>query len=473
MKKIEQIFIEDSEGNFNSIDRDSFLKLVKEANDVQDLELGDSVHPADQVVEGIVSLVEQGDELQDELSELQPIYDYVSEVLKSSNEYLEKQKSAEQEEKERKKKEKEEEKERKEKEKAELAERQSNLMQALGKGSNKAQSAFKKELESLKAGLPKGISIVQNDSKGFGLEFEEGITDDQLGAATGYFLQKEENSKFMQHTAGFFVGELCNRMVSLGIYPSKLQAAKAISLKAEEQGRKVHPRGIESYARMAERIPMKYRNSEVVDKAYLELANAKKVKKTEGESKEEFAKRRDGYEKERLEIAEKLANNEISEVKDVKESINKMQIKYGVKDAPNPEKKTTGDYLRIYFLGTEYIENLDSVHEDESVVFQEKGSEDQLVYKVSELKEMVENARLNLVNALINFDKSGTEITLSDLKKGSKKMEVPEVDLKGKPTGKSRTVNVDVFPRPFFDVPKAEKAEEKSKKDKKASSEEE
>lgn len=472
MKKIEKLFIEDENGEFGEIDRETFLKMIKEENNVQDLELGEAVHPADEVVKGIVGLVESGDELQDELSDLQPVYDYVLEKVTASKEYIDSQKEAERAEREQKKKEREEEKARKEKEKAELEARQTGLMSALKKGTDKAQTSFKKELESLKAGLPKGIEIVANDKKGFGLQIDDGISDEQLGAATGYFLQKEENSKFMQHTAGFFVGELCNRMVAIGVYPSKMQAAKAIATKAEEYGKKVHPRGIESYARMAERIPVEYRNSEIVDKAYLELANAKKAKKHDGEDKDAFKKRTEAYEKARLEIAEKLSDGEISEVKDVKEKINEMQIKYGLKEAPDPEKKSTGDYLKIYFLGREYIENLDSVHEDDSVVFQAKGSSDELVYKVSELKEMVENARLNLVNTLINFDHSGTEITLSDLKKGTAEIDIPEVDLKGKPTGKTRKDEINVFPRPFFDVPKADKKED-VKKSRKGGSEEE
>jgi hypothetical protein len=468
MKKNETVFVADENGEFAEVERSNFIKFLIEKHDVQDLDLEGAVHSKEEVAKGILGLVEEGAELMDSLSDLQHVYDDVVEILTASKEYVDSQKDAAKEEKEAKKKEKEEERAKAEEEKKNLEKRQTSLMNFLKKGTDKASAVFKKDLEALKKGLPEGIEIASSEH-GFGLNISKDITDAQLGAATGFFLQREVDSRFMQNTAGFFVGQLCNHFVKIGVYPSRMQAAKAICTKAEEQGKKIHPRGIESYARMDERIPLEFRNSEVVDKAYLELANAKKVKKADGEEKVTFKAREEAYENERLKIAKKLADGEITEVKDVKELISDMQIKHGLKEAPDPSKKSVGDYLRTYFLGRECVEQLAGVHEADSVVFQEKGGADELTYSTSDLDEMVEEARLNLVNVLFEYKHTtGETVTLADLIEGKKEMDVPVVDLKGKDTGEKKKSSVSVFPRPFFYVPKTEKKEEAKEEEEEA-----
>lgn len=457
------LFIEDENGEFVEVEVKALVKELLENYIKEDVTLDDSVYPKEEAAKGIVEFVQEGNDLPEELDMLSEAYEFVKDAFTKSEEHVTSLKDAEKEEAERKKAEREAAKKEKEEQEKNRELAQSKFLKALKKGSDKAAKGFKAELEKLGAGLPEGVQIVANDRSGFGLKIGEEVTEAQLGNVTGYFLQRERNSAFMQNTFGFLVGALCNTMVERGVYVSKIKASEAIAEQSKEGGGPgIGSKVIQAYARMDERIPLECRNSEIADRAYLELANAKKAKKAEGESKDDFKAREKAYEADRLKIAEKLKEGELQDSKQVRDEINKIQIKHGLKEAPDPEKKSTGDYLRIYFFGSEYLANLTGVHEEDAVVFQPKDSADELAYSVADLKEMVEEARLNLTNALVNYTKNGVEVTLSDLKKGEKKMEVPKLDLKGKPTGDTATKSVPVYPLPFFHVPEPEPKEEET-----------
>lgn len=462
--------IEGKDGN-EELNESAFKAYVEKETGIKPIKMesedGEEEFSVEDIIDGVLQLVESGSELNDSFpDEVGEVYNFVKEAITESKRLKEAAKDEAKALKEAAKLAKEKEKEEAEKAKAQLGERQNKLFKYIKKGADKAAKQFEGAVQSFAKGLPKGITISENSHKGFGIVVEEGVSEADMAVATGYLLQQSENSEAMARTSGFLFGDLCNHFVAIDLFPSRIQAAKFISEKALENGKKISQRGIESYARMSDRIALEHRNTDIVDKAYLTLANAKVPKKEEKEDKKSYAKRIEEYENDRTAIAEKLAAGEVTEVKEVADLVNEMQVKHGLKQAKDPAQKSITDHLRTFFLGTIYLEKLVGVFEEGEIQFQEKGSSDVLGYEASDVAEMVENARGNLLNSLVSYKTKGVEITLEELENGEAAFDVPKIDkLSGKPTGKTVVKMVPVYPRPFFDVPKPEKKEEKGGSD--------
>lgn len=463
MSEKTKTYLIEKDGETEELNETALKAYVQEQTGVKSIKMESDegegeVVPAEDIIDGVFQLVESGSELDDSFpDEVGEVYNFVKEVMTNSKKLKEAAKDAAKAEKEARRLAAEKAKEEEERKKAELGERKNKLFKFIKKGADKAAKQFEGAVQSFAKGLPKGITISENSHKGFGIVIEEGVNESDMALATGYLLQQSENSEAMARTSGFLFGDLCNHFVAIDLFPSRIQAAKFISEKALENGKKISQRGIESYARMSDRIALEHRNTDIVDKAYLTLANAKVPKREDGEDKKAYAKRLEEYENDRSEIAEKLANGEVSEVKDISELVNDMQVKHGLKQAKDPAQKSVSDHLRTFFLGTIYLEKLVGVFEEGEIHFQEKGSKDVTFQDAAEVAEMVENARGNLINSLVSYKTKGVEVTLEELENGEAAFDVPKIDtISGKPTGKTVVKMVPVYPRPFFDVPKSE-----------------
>lgn len=429
-----------------------------------------------EVIENLASQVFSGKVQVDRKSEVMKDFaDHLAQIEKdfaASKEFDKNQKDAKEKEKEAKKKAKEEEEARKNK-------LQSIFGTSAVAGFQKANEDFKSELEAMKDSLPDGVTIESSDG-GFGIVIEDGATEETIGKALGYFMGLDQNVGFKANLVQFLVGDIANASFSLGLYKSMRDTGLAISEKVRKDlGKKLSPRNVESYARMARTIPAHLRNAEVDATAYLALSDVPrifpdKLKKNDGESDasfkirvEEAKKESEAHEARRMEIAENLARGyieieieegdgkkivkqDLTSRKDVLPLIEKLKIESGFIEAPDPDappKKTASDWFRQYFVCSFAKENFLGVHTKDAVVFQGETEATTQTYTKAELTDLIEEAKNNLVNLLYGDALPALMEGSVKLKKKVTKDGKIVKDDKGEPVWEEYEKNV--YPKPF------------------------
>jgi hypothetical protein len=465
------------------LSKEEYAKHILKSNEVPDMTWAEEDGskgslPAAEVVTNLINAGLKGKDLLADANEaLEPFTDLIKQInaeIKASEEFVKEQKNAKEKEKENAKKEKE--------EKAKALEKARSIFgDSAVIGAKQAQDDFKSELEALKDGMPDGVTI-KASGEGFGVVIEEGASEEKIGQALGYLMAQEDNTVLKANVVQFLVGDIANSAFQLGLYKSMRSAGEEISEKVLKSiGKKLSPRNVESYARMARTIPSEFRNPRVDATAYLALSDAPrifpdKLKKEEGESDSSFKKRKedaaaqsDAYEAKRLEIAEHLAKGyievevekdgktetvrqDLTSRKDVLPLVEKLKIEGGFKEEGDEteHKKTAADYLRQFFVATFAIENFEGVHKKGVAVFHTQESEAVTVeYTHAELVDMIEEAKNNLINIFYgdNLPKiMKGEVTLEKKKVGDDKKIVK--DDKGNPV--METYTKKVYPKSVF-----------------------
>lgn len=442
---MKEIHIINNDGEVTeTFDASAYAKHILSENDVPDMtwEEGDVTKTleARDVVTNLVKWAFSEKDLKDSptLEPYRDLFSSMQEDVKASKAHA----SAEKEEKAKQKKEEKEKKEKEKKEKEEKAAELAKAQEIFGDqavvGFEKATDDFKSEVENLGAGLPEGFTITA-EGQGCRLDVSENATAESMGEGLGYLMAQEHNTTVKASVLQFLVGDAANAATALGLYKSMIQAGKAISEKVKEKtGKSLSPRNIESYARMAYRIPTELRNPNVDVTAYLELANSPsinprkgvyKVTREEGESKKDYEERvkevedkSNKYEKERLEIAKKLAKGylekevevdgkkkkvkkDITSRKDVIPLVNDLKVEWGFKEKEDPGKKSKGEWLIRYFYADFLINKFDGVHEDGKIMTHDPDSEATVITReVGDLVDLKEQAEGNLINMLFGDD---------------------------------------------------------------------
>lgn len=451
----DQLHIINEEGEYvKSISKSEFVNLVIEKYDPAELVWDENEPAMDQktVTLNLVTKVMAGDPLGDDdsLDSYREMYTELEEMVKASNSFEENQKKEKEKEKEAKAKEKEEKAKAKEEEEKKLAAARSIFGTSAVAGYNKAEDEFRTELENMKGNLPKGITL--NMDEGFGIDVAEGADASTIGEALGYFMAQESFASTKAGVVQFIIGDLANKSMELGLYKSMRVAGEAISAQVLESAhKKLSPRNIESYARMARTIPAELRNPKVDATAYLALSDAPRIysdqkppKKEDGESREDYAERikqlkaeSEKYEEARMDIARSLRDGyievevevdgetktekvDLTSRKDVLPLVEKLKIKGGFVDPDEAPKKTVGDWLRQFFNADFAVRHFEDIHEEGKVVYHTVESEAATVsYSHSDLVDLKEEAENNLVNILFGDDlpkiKEGT-VTLQKVK---------------------------------------------------------
>lgn len=427
-----KILKKNEKGEIIELSESEFLNEFEKEHDVPAYEDddGNSMEP-EQVVHSLYKLACEGKDLPEPVADYSDVYDAMREAIKESKDLDKEKKEAAKKEKEEAKAKKEKEEQEK-KEKAEKLEKRRNVfLEGATSGLKEAGDSFREELTSFKSKLPKGIEIKFGDDSTFGLSIDDDVSDEDLSSTLGLLIGGQENSEFMANAHQFFIGEVANKLVDRGIYDSMIQCGKALSEKVfEELGKKLSPRNIESYARMAKRIPMEYRNPKADPTAYLAISEIpypkKPSKKDYEDDKEGFAKAKKEHEelsekidKERLELAAKVKQGSVT-VKDdegnevevdltsrksVTPLVDEIKFENKLKERPDPDKKTAADHYRIIAESQIMLEHFVGIHKKGKVVVHPSNDSDVTgEFTEKELNERIEESKNALINMLYGDD---------------------------------------------------------------------
>lgn len=335
----------------------------------------------------------------------------------------------------------------KKKEEAALEKRQSAFVTGGVKGVEKADRDFVKSIQDVQKSLPKGITVVANDSEtGYGIAVAEGVTEAQIGEAIGYLTRSDENSEYARGAFQSFIGDLANAAVDSGIYKSMIKAGKALSDKVKETtGRVLGGRSIERFARLSLRCPTELRDISKPSTLYVRVSDMSSPKRdvaADGtkEDKAVYDKRVAAHEEDRKllftaikdgKVTDKKGNDHpVESVDDVNALVQQVQIKHKVILPPDPNKRSVGFWLKQFFFAQNALANLVGAIEDGVAIFADEKGTDTIgaakVTKISvaELNTLSEQAK----NALETELYTGREIDLSHYMAGTRTINRAKVE---------------------------------------------
>lgn len=432
-KKLTEFLLEGAGDEIKAIDRSTLVAMIVEEHGVEPYthdENTPTVQPK-QIVESLLTKAEAGAGNPDETPQYQEVYDALEEIVTFTANKLEAEKESKEKEAAEKKAAKEAEKKAKEEAKAAIVARREAFLAKAQEGASHAQEDFIQDLQNLKDGLGDGIKINVNEDGTFGATFDEGVTEVALASGIGYLLSRQESSTFLNNSLQFIIGDVALKAVETKLFPSMIQCGKALSSQLATVGITLHGRNVENYSRMAARVPMELRNAKVDPTAYLEVARAGAPqiprKKEDNETDESFKKRvaeanakKDAFEADRGEVIKLLKqgyyeteveieddNGEITTEKkkvelksksDVAPLLEEVQVKHGLKEVKDPNKKTASDYANAYFHADFALEYLLGIHEKDTVVYAAVDGKGTVSVTKQQLMDTKEEAKNNLIN---------------------------------------------------------------------------
>lgn len=457
-KKVSEVIVTNEAGEqakLSLIDYRKHLLATHKVEAYKDEESGLEFE-APKVVQNIVKNLSEGKEVDPQLAAAYPelIKQVEDDIALTIGNKEDKKKKAEEE--KAKKEEEKAKKEAEEKAKEEqLAVTRGTLLESVNAGSDAAAQDFMTELKSFGEQMPEGISIVKVGD-GFGLEVAEGATIEQIGSAMGYFMQKSETTAWIGNQLHFWIGDMVGVLVNRGLFATAKDASVYFSdMLKTKYAKNLSSGNIDSYKRMAERTLPALRNPRVDTTAYLAVSNMPILKKNDKEEVSDFQARQKAYDKDRLEIQEKLSKGEITARKEAKELVDKALIKHGLKEAPEENKVTVSELLRDFFHLTVAKEHLLDVHSKGVAIYADGEN------KYSLTEEQIETQLSEITAQLQNLFYTDTKnnINLKDYVRGYREEEKEVVigkDGEGKNIVEKQKTKVQVYPRPFFQVAKPE-----------------
>lgn len=456
-KKVSEVIVTNEAGEqakLSLIDYRKHLLANHEVAAYKDEESGLEFE-ATKVVQNIVKNLSEGKEVDPSLAAAYPelIKQVEDDIALTIGSKEDKKKKAEEE--KAKKEEEKAKKEAEEKAKAEqLALTRGTLLESVNAGSDAAAQDFVSELKTFGASMPEGVSV----NKEGGLDVAADATVEQIGSAMGYLMQKAETSAWLGNQLHFWIGDMVGVLVNRGLFATAKDASNYFSdMLKTKYGKSLSAGNIDSYKRMAERTLPTLRNPRVDTTAYLAVSNMPILKKNDKEEVSDFQARQQAYDKDRLEIQEKLSKGEITARKEAKELVDKALIKHGLKEAPEENKVTVGELLRDYFHLTTAKENLLDVHSKGVAIYADGENkypltEEQIETQLSQITAQLQN---------IFYTDTKNNINLKDYVRGYREEEKEVVvgkDGEGKNIVEKQKTKVQVYPRPFFEVKKPEAA---------------
>lgn len=305
-------------------------------------------------------------------------------------------------------------KEKEEKATAQLAV-QTTFVENLATGIKTADSEFESDLIGIKTNLPTGITVIQK-GHGFGILIDKDTTQEDVGMAMGYLIQKSENSSLIGNQLQFWVGDMVASVTESGLFATAKDAGKFISdLLLKNYGKTLTASNIDANKRMAQRTPIELRNPRADSTAYLYISNAKLPKIGSDESKEDFKKRLDVFNQDIIDLQTKLASGEVLKRKDIMPLLDSVLIKNGIKEAPDGNNEpSVSQRLAQYFHACFALENLVGVHKKDEIHY--KDAESIKFYTKLEMEDVKAEAEAALANVFYSSEKKG--ITIKDICRG-------------------------------------------------------
>lgn len=398
-----KLFVFDEDGNAAEILMKDYKKQIVEELKVKPYEGTEAILKPLEIVDTIITLkcAAIPADLPEELSNYTKLEKRIINDLDAHEKHVKSVKEAAEGEAAKKKAEKEAAK-KKEEEALALAEKRQGVLQAgISSGFEAAEGQFIEELNNLKGSLPSGVKLTaKKDGNGIGVVLEKGIKEEDLGNALGQLMGRQDSSAFMANSLQFVIGDLLNASVEMGIYASGIKGGQAISkFLMETSGKSIVGRMIESYGRMARRVPTELRNPRVDPTAYLCVSDAKVPAKKDGEDDKAYEKRKKEFEANRKEVLKKLAKGEVTKRKEVVPLVEELAYNAGTKERPDPNvvKMTTKDWLDQYFHCNIAIRKLLGKHTEGVVTYVSKSGK---LYELDkeQLTTMRDEAESNLCN---------------------------------------------------------------------------
>ena len=230
-------------------------------------------------------------------------------------------------------------------EKAEAEAAQLKVVESFADSMGKGAEATKKVAVGFLDGIRKSFPSTIKVDAGGKVEISDKASVEDVGVAFGAAIQFNQTAEVTGNMLGFIIGELTNAAVAAGIYATKKDCAADIAERLSNSKIKtLSVKSIENLARVAERIPSDKRNEEAPATVYHHIANVKQPKIKEGESEAKFKTRKEKYATQIDAILDKVKDGQITEVKQVKEAIDALQKKSGLK---SDATYTVADYTKI------------------------------------------------------------------------------------------------------------------------------
>jgi hypothetical protein len=383
MKEITKIYITDeTSGQVTEIEGSKYANDFARQHSVPG---HDGLEP-EQVVTGLISMAAAKADLPDGAESFATFYETIKEVVEESEKLkkeFDKQAEAA---KAKADEEKKAAAEAKKQEKADLENRQNIFLVAASSAMSKADDDLREQLVDMKNHLPTGIGLHVSETGGFSMTFESDVKEADLASAIGYMAGQERNNSLLRGAYQFCIGELANELMKRGLYPSMIKCAAALSEKVAADGFNLNGRLIESYARMAVRIPEEMRNPKADSTAYLVVSDMPyppKPSAAKFPDKKELEVAKAEWEKEKVKVDEERAylagllkqgsytfkdedGKEITKPmltkSDIQPMVDKAKVKLGLKKEADENKKTVSWWLRQFYEASMYWELFQGIH---------------------------------------------------------------------------------------------------------------
>jgi Sec-independent protein translocase protein TatA len=425
----ESIYIKKEEGEIEEISITKFLSDFEKEEEVPNYVSpdGDENHnmDAETVVKSLYMLAVGGKDLPEQVEDYSDYYKTMKTAVKKSAEYAKAKKEEAEAAKKAEADAKENEKKAKEEAKAKTELRRNAFLDAAGLGFSKSEDRFRDELVALRENLPEGVSIVVGDGDSFAMNFSDDVTEESLSTALGYMFNAQSQNEFMANAYQFLIGDIANELMSRGVYDSMIQCGKALeSMILSKFNKKLSGRNVESYARMAKRIGIEYRNAKADPTAYLAISDmpyTPKPTKSEYPDKGDLKLKMHEWEKEAAKIdAERIrlaailkaggvtekdseGNEAFVEIlgrKEILPLVHKVKVAFGTAKDEDPGKMTVTDHMRQWCEAQLILDNFLGVHKKNVVIVHPGNDKATVELSKQDLLDLIESSKNSIVNMI-------------------------------------------------------------------------
>lgn len=458
------VLTNDESGENYEVSRKDYEKQVIAKHEVKGMtntESGKEVSAAtivEHIVKNVMKDVDIDEAIANEYSEL---IDAVKSDIKQHTENVEKAKGNKEAEKEAKKKEKEEEAAKEKAAAEERAKRQEGFLAEAKTGADTAAGEFKETAKQLIENLPPSITLVQ-DGAGYGLNFAEDISDEDLSRGFGYMLQSAQNNQFLANQLQFWLGDMVILFLARDLFQTAKEAGAAVN-KLLPPSQQYAPSIMDQFKKMSERTPIALRNPHASPSAYLALANVKLPKKGDKEDQATYEKRLASFKEGREEMQKKLATGEWTTNKEVKAVLEDFEVKHGLKEKKSEEIIPIGFYFKQLYFAERGLELVGAQGVKGKTVYRD--GDDKYELTEEELTDLRDGARSKLDAVFYSSNKDG--YTFKDYLEGQfiQKVKGAKADGKGGAQKTEEEVAVPLFPKVFWEIQKTEEEKPEEKKE--------
>ena len=273
--------------------------------------------------------------------------------------------------------------------------------ESLSAGAESTKEATMGFLSAIKDAFPESVQLGASGQ----ITISKDASVEDVGKAFGAAIQFDQATKLAGNMLSFVIGELTNAAVEAGVYPTKKACAADIAERLEKaKVKSLSVSAIENFSRMAERIPVEKRNDEVPATVYQTIACVKQPKQKKGESNSEFNKRKKKYQSQVDSILDAVQSGKVTEVKEVKKLIDKLQQSSEIKE----QSYTMGELMKIFIEASMLIT---MVGKDGTLALIAGTEGDSVELTRDELKEIAKSALSHYTNMKKIDPKSDLEIS--------------------------------------------------------------